>query len=174
MPSSSGPMSVHDLGNSSCSGARRMAVTFGVMVATALLAGCASAPEVAAPVAQAGLPPAYATESLIGRWGVASFRRDQDRARTEAQARGQCRQPYVITKGPTDGIMMHVADDSTLYELKLKGGPGGKTYLGFDAPPGEPHDREIVSFNEPVLIMRFVNPEVAERYGTMVYVRCGR
>ncbi len=174
MPSSSGPMSLPDLAISSRPGVGRMAVTFSLVVATALLAGCASTPEVAAPAAPPQLPPAYATESLIGRWGVASFRRDQDRPRTEAQARAQCRQPYVITKGPTDGIMMHVADDSTLYELKLKGGPGGKTYLGFDAPPGEPHDREIVSFTEPVLIMRFVNPEVAERYGTMVYVRCGR
>ncbi|QCI64804.1 hypothetical protein [Phreatobacter stygius] len=145
-----------------------------MIVASALLAGCASAPDVPSPVAQGALPPAYATESLVGRWGVASFRRDQDRGRTEAQARSQCRLPYVITKGPTDGVIMHVADDSTPYELKLKGGPGGKTYLGFEAPPGHPQDREIVSFNEPVLIMRFVNPEVAERYGTMVYVRCGR
>ncbi|WP_239506843.1 hypothetical protein, partial [Enterobacter hormaechei] len=70
-------------------------VTFSLVVATALLAGCASTPEVAAPAAPPQLPPAYATESLIGRWGVASFRRDQDRPRTEAQARAQCRQPYV-------------------------------------------------------------------------------
>jgi hypothetical protein len=34
-------------------------------------------------------------------------------------------------------------------------------------------DREIVSFDGRVMIMRFVDPEVAGRYGTSVYVRCG-
>ena len=29
--------------------------------------------------------------------------------------------PYTIAKGPTDGVMMHVADDPKLYELRLKG-----------------------------------------------------
>ena len=87
-------------------------------------------------------------------------------------ARQHCRLPYVITKGPTDGVMMHVADDAQLYELTLKGSADGKTYLGFDAPPGHPQDREILSLTENEIIMRFVAPDVHARYGTFVYVRC--
>ena len=33
-------------------------------------------------------------------------------------------------------------------------------------------DREVVSFDGRVLILRWVDPEVQGRYGTMVYVRC--
>ncbi|MET0606678.1 MAG: hypothetical protein ABWZ80_09500 [Beijerinckiaceae bacterium] len=109
---------------------------------------------------------------LVGRWGVASYREEKDRQRTEAQARSHCRQPYVIAKGPTDGVMMHVADDPKPYELTLKGGSDGKTYLGFEAPPGDPQDREIVSFNDNLMVMRWVSPDVNTRYGTFVYVRC--
>ena len=147
------------------------AVTFAALATALLVSGCASTPE---PGAQqrASLPAAHPTEGLVGRWGVASYRRDQDRARTEAQARTQCRQPYVITKGPTDGVMMHIADDATPYELKLKGSPDGKTYLGFDVPAGDRNDREVVSFSPSLVVLRFINPEIAERYGTMVYVRC--
>ena len=148
------------------------AVTFAVLATSLLLAGCASTPEPGAQQQRATLPAAHPTEGLVGRWGVASYRRDQDRARTEAQARSQCRQPYVITKGPTDGVMMHIADDATPYELKLKGSPDGKTYLGFDVPAGDRNDREVVSFSNSVVVLRFINPEIAERYGTMVYVRC--
>jgi hypothetical protein len=85
--------------------------------------------------------------ALVGSWGVASFREDRDRPRTEAMARQHCRLPYVITKGPTDGVMMHVADDAKLYELTLKGSADGKVYLGFDAPPGHPQDRQILSLD---------------------------
>ena len=34
-------------------------------------------------------------------------------------------------------------------------------------------DREVVSFDGRVLILRWMDPEVQGRYGTMVYVRCG-
>jgi hypothetical protein len=140
-------------------------------------AGCASSPDLGGPSiaptpAAGGLPPAFPADRLVGRWGIASFHQDKDRARTEKEAKAQCRQPYTVAKGPRDGVMMHVADDPKMYELKLKGAPGGKTYLGFDAEPGHEQDREIMSFNEPVLVMRWVDPEVARRYGTMVYVRC--
>jgi hypothetical protein len=118
-------------------------------------------------------PAAFARERLIGRWGVASFHDGKDRKRTESEARAQCRQPYTIAKGPTDGVMMHVADDPKLYELRLKGDAAGKTYLGFEAPPGDPQDREILSSTDNLITMRFVDPEVNRRYGTFVYVRCG-
>lgn len=144
-------------------------------VASLLMAGCASAPQapqVQAPRAPARVAAAYPVTALVGNWGVASFREDRDRPRTETMARQHCRLPYVITKGPTDGVMMHVADDAQLYELTLKGSADGKTYLGFDAPPGHPQDREILSLTENEIIMRFVAPDVHARYGTFVYVRC--
>jgi hypothetical protein len=68
--------------------------------------------------------------------------------------------------------MMHVADDPKLYELRLKGDTAGRTYVGFEAPPGDPQDREIVSSTENLLVMRCVDPEAHRRYGTFAYVRC--
>jgi hypothetical protein len=112
------------------------------------------------------------SEALIGRWGVASFRQEKDRQRVEAQARTQCKLPYTIAKGPTGGVMMHVADDPALYELRPKGGSDGKTYLGFEAPPGHSQDREILSISDREIVMRFVDPDASNRYGTFVYVRC--
>lgn len=138
-----------------------------------MAAGCASTPseQGAASVAPAG-PASFARERLIGRWGIASFHNEKDRKRTEGQARAQCNLPYSITKGPTDGVMMHVADDPKLYELKLKGGPAGKNYLGFEAPAGDPQDREILSASDNLLTMRFVDSDAQRRYGTFVFVRC--
>ncbi len=142
------------------------------------LGGCfASSDSVqmqAAPAQTARLPAAYPIEKMVGRWGVASYRDDKDRARTEAMARSHCRNPYVIEKGPSDGVMMHVADDAKIYELTFKGAPNGKTYLGFNAPPGDLQDREVVSFSDNLVVMRFVNPEINTRYGTYVYVRCAQ
>jgi hypothetical protein len=58
--------------------------------------------------------------------------------------------------------------------LALKGAPGGKTYIGpKDEPPASTQDRDVVSFDGRVLILRWMDPEVQGRYGTMVYVRCG-
>jgi len=144
----------------------------GIALAASVLAGCAMTPEEKpAPVA-AAVPPSFETERLIGKWGIASYRAEKDRRRTEAQARAQCRLPYTIVKGPTDGIMIHVADDATIRELKLKGSAAGKTYLGFEGPPGDRQDREILSFSDNVVVMKYVDPEVDNRYGTFVYVRC--
>jgi hypothetical protein len=132
--------------------------------------GGASSPEASRVSAR---PAAFPVSALIGRWGIASYRQDKDRARTQSMARAQCSNPYVITKGPTDGVMMHVADDAKLYELTLKGTADGKTYLGFDAPPGDSQDREILSFSNDLITMRFVDPDANTRYGTFIYVRCG-
>ena len=43
------------------------------------------------------MPATIRSDELVGRWGLASYQNPNDRARTEAAARGQCRQPYVIT-----------------------------------------------------------------------------
>ncbi|NJL07628.1 MAG: hypothetical protein HC900_04715 [Methylacidiphilales bacterium] len=145
------------------------------VIITAALAGCAGTQQeggVLAPGGFAAAPPPFPQDKLIGKWGIASYRDEKDRKRTEAQARSQCKLPYTITKGPTDGIMMHVADDPQLHELKLKGAPGGKAYVGFEGPPGDAQDREVLSFSDNLMVMRFVDPDVNSRYGTFVYVRC--
>lgn len=120
------------------------------------------------------LPPAFPAQDIVGRWGLAAYHKDEDRARTEAAAANQCKQPYIITLGPTGGVMMHLADQSTPTELRLKGAPGGKTYIGpAEDSPGSQSDREVVSFDGRVLALRWMDTEVQGRYGTMVYVRCG-
>ena len=120
------------------------------------------------------LPPSFPPQDIVGRWGLAAYHKDEDRARTEAAAANQCKQPYVITLGPTGGVMMHLADQATPTELRLKGAPGNKTYIGpAEDPPGGQQDREVVSFDGRVLALRWIDSEVQGRYGTMVYVRCG-
>ena len=46
-------------------------------------------------------------------------------------------------------------------------------YVGPGDQPGAENDREVVSFDGRVLVLKWVDPEVAGRYGTMVLVRCG-
>ena len=133
----------------------------------------ASAPPVEAAPEPAALPPGFAPEEIVGRWGLAAYHKETDRARTEAAARGQCKQAYTIGRGPSGGVMMHLADSTQPEELRLKGGPGGKTYVGPAGAPGGPRDREVVSFDGRVLLLRWIDPEVQGRYGTAVYVRCG-
>ena len=95
-----------------------------------------------------------------------------DRARTEAAAKAQCKQPYVIGAGTSGGVIMHLADQATPQELRLKGSQTGKNYIGPPGPAGGEQDREIVSFDGRVLITRFIEKDAATRYGNMVYVRC--
>jgi hypothetical protein len=120
----------------------------------------------------ASAPPAYNADQLIGRYGLAAYQRDEDRTRTETEARQQCRQPYEIAKGPGGGVIMHLADQSTPQELQLKGLAGGKTFIGPEGEAGGQQDREVVSFDGRILVLRWVDTEVASRYGTAVYVRC--
>jgi len=119
------------------------------------------------------LPPAFPAQDLVGRWGLAAYHQEADRERTVAAAAKQCTNPYVITASPTGGVMMHLADEATPSDLHLKGAPGGKTYIGPpNEPPGSAQDREVVTFDGRVLILRWMDPEVQGRYGSMVYVRC--
>jgi hypothetical protein len=119
------------------------------------------------------MPASIRADEIVGRWGLASYQNPADRARTEAAAKAQCKQPYVIGAGQSGGVVMHLADQATPQELRLKGSPSGKNYIGPPGPtPGE-QDREIVSFDGRVLITRFTDPDAATRYGNMVYVRCG-
>jgi hypothetical protein len=118
------------------------------------------------------MPATIRGDEIVGRWGLASFQNPNDRPRTEAAARAQCKQPYVIGSGSSGGVIMHLADQATPQELRLKGSPSGKNYIGPPGPTGGEQDREIVSFDGRVLITRFIDKDAAVRYGNMVYVRC--
>jgi hypothetical protein len=148
------------------------ALSLGIAGCTTGTFGTSEAPP-PPPPAVASLPPAFPPEEIVGRWGFASYHKEGDRPRTEKAAKAQCGKPYVINRGATGGVMMHLADDSKPSELRLKGGPGGKTYIGPDGEPGGSQDREVVNFDGQVLVLRWMDPEVAGRYGTGVYVRCG-
>jgi hypothetical protein len=149
-------------------------------IALAILAvaasGCATsnAPQPQAPAAPASAPPApgIPSEDLIGRWGFASYHKEADRARTTTAARGQCSHPYVISRGSNGGVMMYLADANQQAELVTKGGPDGKRYLGPDGPAAGPQDREFLSYDGKVMVLRWLDPEIAGRYGVSVYVRC--
>jgi hypothetical protein len=132
-----------------------------------------SSPTASEPAPVPEMPATIRADEIVGKWGLASFQNPNDRARTEAAARGQCKQPYVIGAGANGGVIMHLADQATPQELRLKGSPGGKNYIGPAGPAGGEQDREIVSFDGRVLITRFIDKDAATRYGNMVYVRCG-
>jgi hypothetical protein len=155
---------------------RSLVVVSAVALGLIALAGCATqpspAPQQTAPVTPLPLPPAFRPQELVGRWGYASFQKPEDRARTEAAARRSCGKPYVIERGPSGGVMMYLADERQKSELTVKGGPGGKTYIGPGPEPAGTQDREVVSFDGRVLILRWLDPDLASRYGTGVYVRC--
>ena len=51
------------------------------------------------PGATPELPASVRPSQVIGRWGYASFRRPEDRARTEVAAKSQCAHPFVIGTG---------------------------------------------------------------------------
>jgi hypothetical protein len=144
------------------------------------LAGCTSmnlgslggSSSTSEPAAEPEMPSSIRPDEIVGRWGLAAYHKPEDRARTEAAARGQCKQPYVIGKGQNGGVIMHLADEATPQELNLKGSPSGKNYIGPPGPAGGQKDREIVSFDGRVLTTRFIDQDANSRYGTMVYVRC--
>ena len=156
-------------------------VAAAVVVVALALPACTSMPSIPGfsrnepppvPDAPAELPSRYSAEELVGRWGFAAYHKDPDRARTETAARGQCRQPYVIARGPSGGVMMHLADQAQPSELRLKGGPGGRNFIGPAGPAGGAQDREIISFDGRVLVTRYIDADSASRYGNMVHVRC--
>jgi hypothetical protein len=118
-------------------------------------------------------PPSLRADEITGRWGLASYHRDQDRARTEAAARGQCNQPYVIERSASGGVLMLGHDKPARVDMNIKGSYDNKTYIGPGPTPAGMDDREVASFDSKVLLLKWVDPEVAGRYGIMVLVRCG-
>lgn len=139
-----------------------------------LLAACAGQQQ-QAPVAPAAPPYSspITADQVVGKWGLAAYHRQEDAGRTEAQARQGCRQPYVINRGQAGGFMMYLADQSQPSEVVSKQVPPGPTYIGLpDETPGSENDREVLRFDGQVMVLKWVDKEVAGRYGTMVYVRC--
>ena len=149
-------------------------LTLGAFASLILLAGCASDERGPGfPSMSSNAPLKITSPQLVGRWGLGAYHRDTDRARTLTQAKAQCSNAYVIAPGTNGGVMMHVADSAELFELQLRAGPDGGTYLGPEGKPaGSEWDREIVSYDQDVITARWVDKDVVERYGTMVFVRC--
>jgi hypothetical protein len=117
---------------------------------------------------------AQTADQLVGRWGLASYFREADAAKVRAAAAGQCGAPYTIARGPSGGVMLHRPDESRTSEHVVKSALLGKTYIGPAGEAGGAKDREIVSFDGRTLVLRWVEESVASRYGTMVFVRCGK
>jgi len=137
------------------------------------LAGCMStgAPQATTAVA---VTPAVAVTSadLVGDWGLGSYRQDADRARTEKMAKSTCNNPYKIGAGQNGGVIMHLADQKEPSELYLKTAGDGRVFLGPKGPAGVKPDRQVVSFDNGVLVTKFVDASAADRYGILIYVRC--
>jgi len=146
----------------------------GALALVSLLAlavvGCAENP----PPTPAVVPASVSPDQLVGKWGFAAYHKDEDRARTIKEAAAQCNRPYVIDKGPNGGLMMNLADQKELSELVLKGGPTGQTYLGPPGAAGGPDDRIVSNVDANSFTTVWVDPDNASRYGTSVYVRCGK
>jgi hypothetical protein len=142
-----------------------------------MLGGCMFGGEQASPTAAATGPaaaPVHVTaEELIGNWGLAAYREEEDIARTETEAKAACSNPYVIGRGASGGVLMHLADQAEPTELALKQ-VGDRAFIGpASDPAGAPQDREITSYRDDVFITKWTDPSVAQRYGVMIFARCG-
>ena len=109
---------------------------------------------------------------LPGSWGLASFHKEEDKDRTEAEARVACRNPYEIGQGANGGVTMYLADQTQPSEVFIKNAPDGRTYIGPAGPPGIQQDRLIVSYENSILTAVWMDQGARERYGTMVFVKC--
>ncbi|MCC6948775.1 MAG: hypothetical protein IT539_13490 [Bradyrhizobiaceae bacterium] len=157
---------------SNCSGTSERRL-WPVILIVAAIGGCAGDGGFGTPPPAAGpVPPAVPASAIAGRWGLAAYHREEDRERTVVTARGLCSQPYTIAIGPNGGVVMHLADQPQMQELAVKGATGGRTFIGPPGDPGGPEDREIIQADGQTIIMRWLDPEVASRYGTSVFARC--
>ena len=67
---------------------------------------------------------------------------------------------------------MHLADQATPQELRLKGSPSGKNYIGPAGPTPASRTARSSPSTAASSITRFIDKDAATRYGNMVYVRC--
>jgi hypothetical protein len=155
-----------------------------VLIAGLALAGCSGtmssislpswgSDQPPPPTAPAGPPPrpSLAAEDMVGRWGIASFHRPEDQARTEVAARNGCTQPYIINRS-SEGVAMLGHYSPKVQDIVIKASADGRTYVGPGPDAGGADDREVVSFDGRVLVLKWIDQEVASRYGTMLLVRC--
>jgi hypothetical protein len=153
--------------------ARPSALMVAIGAIAVVLAGCAGTQNPPSPAFTGPPPkPSISPSDVIGRWGLGAYHREEDRARTEAITKGQCKQPYVISAGNGGGLMMLTHDSPNIVEVQIKANQDGRTFIGPGAAPGGQDDREVVSYDGRVLILKWVDPEVAGRYGTQILVRC--
>jgi hypothetical protein len=148
-----------------------------VLALTVALAGCTTS-QSRGPTASAlpAAPPniVVASTDLVGDWGLASYRVETDRPRTEAEAKVACGNPYRIGPGSGGGVMMHLADQTETTEVFVKAAPTGQVFIGPQGPPGVAQDRLVVAYdNNSVLVTDWLDQSARERYGTMIFVRCG-
>jgi hypothetical protein len=116
---------------------------------------------------------AQSAEQMVGRWGLAAYFRETDAGTVARAARGACSHPYIIARGPGGGVMLNQPDQPAKSEHVIKSGWTGRVTIG---PPGEAggaKDREFVSFEPNQFVLRWLDPSVGNRYGVMVFVRCG-
>lgn len=120
-------------------------------------------------VASAGPALALRAQDMVGRWGVASYFAQKDAAATQAAAHSACGEPYSIRAGTHGGVIMYSAFSGKPVELAVTGDRlvAPADHQGLD-------DRIILSGNAGGFVLRYASPESAQRYGTMVFVRCGR
>ena len=152
----------------------RAPTTFFLVAALPVIGGCASSDQSSLQSASTSvIPSSIPPDQLVGDWGLAAYHQEGARARTETAARSQCRNPYNIAKGPRGGVIMYLADSKEPSELFLKGSADGKNYIGPEGPATQ-GDGQILSFSGDVMVLRWLDPDLAGRLGTMIYVRCGK
>jgi hypothetical protein len=152
---------------------RRMARAVAPLLVVGLLAACNSSRSGSSgPTVTATPNVAVAPTDLEGSWGLASYRTEADRPRTETEAKSACGNPYQIGKGPNGGVVMHLADQTQPQEVFLKVASDGRVFIGPRGPAGVKQDRLIVSYGNGVLVTEWMDASAKERYGTMLFVRC--
>jgi hypothetical protein len=157
-------------------GSSRGACTGALVVLAGALAGCnsSSGSVLGSPAPTASATPAVAVTvtDLAGNWGLASYRNEADKARTEAEAKVACGNPYQIGPGSKGGVVMHLADQTQPTEVFLKVASDGRVFIGPRGPAGTKQDRLILSYADNVLVTEWMDASARERYGTMLFVRC--
>jgi hypothetical protein len=144
-----------------------------ILLLAGTLTACTSSGTPTPEAAATAEAPTIAAAELVGSWGLASYREEKDIARTETEAKAACNNPYVIGPGTAGGVQMHLADQAQPSELIVKR-VDGRNFIGPPTTPaGGPQDREITSFTPDRFVTKWVDPSVANRYGIMIYARCG-
>ena len=120
-----------------------------------------------------GVSAPLSADKLVGRWGLASYHDAKDARRVEAAARGQCGQSLRDRArprrlGPDAHAVRHQGDER--WRSRAAPAPAISARLGGPQIAG---DREVIRWDGRVLVLKWLDPQAAATYGTMVFVRCG-